>query len=277
MLQSLRDSSQTIWNTAVMYAGKSPWLMLLSVASCLYLLIASPAFRKKLLLPIIILFVLVVNPVLYSLVYGNNNLPFVSSYGLRYWRFFWMLPQAILVGLAAMHVIRRLSSALPRCIALAVAAGIILMTGPTIYANERIFKPAQSAYKLTGTVETICEIILNDDPQPLCLFDKTMSAQVREYSGNIQQTWGRNGNWNLVQDSEAYAVYNALREKPRDWDTVFNFAEQRNVTHISFRLNKQDNRKEMLALAKAHGYDVLKKLGRRYVLHRRQSREQAKA
>jgi len=269
MLQSLRESCQTIWNTAVLYAGKSPWLTLLSLAACLYLLIVSPAFRKKLLLPIIILVVLVINPVLYRFVYGNNDLPFVSKYGLRYWRFFWMLPQAILVGLAAMDIMRRLSSALPRCIALVVAACIVMMTGSNMYANERVFKPAESAYKLSRRVEMVCEIILNDDPQPVCLFDKSMSAQVREYSGNIQQTWGRNGNWNLVQDPEAYAIYNALRDKDRDWDAIFNFAVQRNVTHMSFMLNKSENRQNMLTLAKAHGYDILKRFGRRYILHRK--------
>ena len=267
MLLSLRESCQAMWNTAVMYAGRQPWSLLLSVAALLYLLIASPDFRKKLLLPVVILLLLVFNPVLYSLVYGNNNLPFVTRYGLRYWRFFWMLPQSILIGLAAMDILRRLPSAPLRCAALAVAAGIILLTGPSMYQDTRQFKPAGTPYKLGVGVPEACEAILQDDPHPLCMFDDYYCAQVREYSGDIRQMWGRDGVWNLIPDAEALEMFNALQQKQRDWDRIFTYAREHGVTHISFRILKA-YRKEMLEAAKAYGYGVLQRRGGRYVLHR---------
>lgn len=267
MLLSLRESCQAMWNAAVTYAGKHPWSLLLSLAALLYLLIASPDFRKKLLLPVVILLLLVFNPVLYSLVYGNNNLPFVTNYGLRYWRFFWLLPQSILIGLAAMDILRRLPSATLRCAALAVAAGIILLTGPSMYGDPNYFKPAESAYKLSAGVQEACEAILQENPHPLCMFDGRYSAQAREYSGDIRQVWGRNGVWNLVPDPEALEVYRALQQKQRDWDRILTFARERGVTHICFSIRKA-YRKEMLEAAETYGYGVLLRRGRRYVLHR---------
>lgn len=264
---SLRESCQAIWNTAVMYAGKHPWSLLLALAACLYLLVASPDFRKKLLLPVVLLLVLVLNPVLYSLVYGNNRLPFVNGYGLRYWRFFWLLPQAIVIGLAATDILRRLASSLTRCTALAVAAGIILLSGPSLYENEKLFEPTVSAYKLKKNVITVCEAILADDPHPMCLLDKTLSAQVREYSGDIHQVWGRAGVWNLVSDPEALEVYRVLRKKPRDWERIFSFARERGVTHLCFPVYKGE-RKALLKAAKENGYDLLRRYGWRYLLHR---------
>jgi len=90
MILSFQDSVRAIWDWIQQYIGTTPAFLCLSVAALIHLLVTCKAFREKTLAAAVVLVVLVLNPLLYSLVYGNLNLPFVSSYGLRYWRFFWL-------------------------------------------------------------------------------------------------------------------------------------------------------------------------------------------
>jgi hypothetical protein len=265
---SLRQSCLEIWGHVKNYVGESPLILILSLVACLYLLIVSRTFRRKLLLPIVILVVMVFNPVLYSLIYGNNNLPFVTQYGLRFWRFMWMLPQAILISLAVMDLARRLPRPWMRCGALVLVAGIIIGPGQNIYRSTKVFKPAISGYKISNTAEYVCKTVLEDDPQPLCMFDGAISAQAREYDGHIRQLWGRNGSWNVVWDPEAWEVYNMLISRPRNWEPIFAFAEQRGVTHISFTMEESENGEQMRSVAGQHGYTVFATKGKRSILHR---------
>lgn len=262
MLLSFQESCQEIWGWLQKYAGSSPWMLLLSIAACLYLLISSRTFRQNLLLPIILLIAIVINPLLYSLVYNNHNLPFVAGYGLRYWRFFWMLPQGLLIGLAVSDLMGRLSNSLLRCMSLILVAGIIILTCQNMFMDKKQFRPAASVYKINASVQKACEMILEDNPQPLCLFDNHFSAQAREYDGSIRQVWGRGGTWNVVSDPEALEAHHQLRAKPRNWEYVFEFAEQRGVTHIASIRRKGEDKKELLAMAERHGYTVMHKTGR---------------
>ena len=265
---SIRESCQAMWDWMVQYAGDFPVLLFLSLASVLYLLIACPSFRQKLLLPIIVLVIVVVNPVLYSLVYGNNNLPFVASYGLRYWRFFWLLPQGILIAIAAIDLIRRFSNPLFRCLGLAVATALIMLVGQNLYTKEKEFIPVTSAYRMKPLVEEASRIIMADNPHPICLFDGGLSAHIRLYSGDIRQVWGRSGTWSVIPDAEAAEAYRQLREKPRNWAYVFDFAEQRGVTHIGYTRKDSEDQDELLAMAQQHGYTVLHTIGRTIIFHR---------
>ena len=265
---SIRESCRAIWDWMGQYAGDFPVLLFLSLASALYLLIASPSFRQKLLLPIIILVVMVVNPVLYSLIYGNTSLPFVTSYGLRYWRFFWLLPQGILIAAAGMDLIRRFSNPLFRCLGLAVAAALIMLAGQNLYTKEKEFSPVTSAQRLKPLVEEVGSVIMADDPHPICLFDGGLSAHIRLYSGDIRQVWGRGGGWSVIPDAEAAEAYRQLQEKPRNWAYVFDFAEQRGVTHIGYTRRDSEDQDELLALAEQHGYTLLYTSGRTNIFHK---------
>ena len=139
-----------MWNWIVQYTGGFPVLPLLSIAAGIYLLTANKAFMRKLLAPTVALVVIVFNPILYSLLYANNNLPFVTSYGLRYWRFFWLLPQGILIAAAAVHLMRLFSHPLIRCLGLALASAIIVLAGQNLFLDDKQFKPAVSPYKPAG-------------------------------------------------------------------------------------------------------------------------------
>lgn len=265
---SFMDSCREIGRVIARYAGGTPALLLLSIAGGIYLLVVSRPFRRRLLAPIIALAVIVLNPVLYSLVYGNTNLPFVSSYGLRYWRFFWLLPQGILIAAAATHLIGRMKRPLARCLGLVAATALILLAGKNIFLVEGAYKPAVSPYKMTRIVETVCEKVLADDPDPVCMFDNVISTQARAYSGHIRQLWGRDGSWSVFADPEAWAVYNLLEGRPREWEPIFAFAEQRGVTHISYVVRAKDDPDEMLAIAGRHGYETLEKIDKRIILHK---------
>ena len=265
---SFWDSCREMGNAIGLYAGGFPALTLLSIAGAVYLFVVSGEFRRKLLGPAIVLAFIVVNPVLYSLLYGNNNLPFVTNYGLRYWRFFWLLPQGIMIGAAAGQLLSRFLSPLARCLGMGVAAALILLAGQNIFTYEQVFKPSTSAYKLRPTVQAVCEKVLADDPEPLCMFDNVISTEAREYSGSIRQLWGRSGVWNIVTDPQALEVYNQLTGRPRDLEAIFAYAEQRGVTHISFVVRAKEDWDEMLASARRHGYEELDRIDNRIILHR---------
>ena len=268
MLLSIRESCREMWNWTVQYAGGFPGLLLLSIAAGGYLLAACKSFRRKLLAPVIALILIVVNPMLYSLLYGNNNLPFVTSYGLRYWRFFWLLPQGILIGATAVHLMCRFSHPLIRCLGLVLASTIIVLAGQNIFLDKGQFKPAVSPYKINRTTELVCEKVLADNPEPLCMFDNVISTQARQYSGSIRQLWGRNGTWNVISDPEAWEAYVRLYARPREWEPIFAFAEQRGVTHISYVIRQKDDQEQMLAIAGQHGYEELDRIDKRIILHR---------
>ena len=267
-MMSFLDSCRAMGDMIVQYAGGFPALLLLSIAGGVYLLVVSRPFRQRLLGPILALAVIVFNPVLYSLLYGNNDLPFVSNYGLRYWRFFWLLPQGILIAAAAAHLMGRFAKPFARCLSLVVAAAVIMLAGKNVFMDENVFRPSASPYKITPIVKTVCEKVLADDPEPVCMFDNVISTQAREYSGSIRQLWGRNGNWNTSGDAEAWEVYNLLEARPRDWEPIFDFAEQRGVTHISYIVRVKDDPDEMLAVAGRHGYEEMDRIDKRIILHR---------
>ena len=268
MLLSIQEACREIWNWIVQYTGGFPVLPLLSIVAGIYLLAANKAFMRKLLAPIIALVVIVFNPILYSLLYANNNLPFVTSYGLRYWRFFWLLPQGILIAAAAVHLMRLFSHPLIRCLGLALASAIIVLAGQNLFLDDKQFKPAVSPYKTSRTVEVVCEKVLADNPEPICMFDSVVSSHAREYSGSIRQLWGRDGVWNVIHDPEAWEAYTQLYARPREWEPIFAFAEQRGVTHISYIIRIKDDQEQMLAVARQHGYEELDRIDNRIILHR---------
>jgi hypothetical protein len=268
MLLSIQEACREMWNWIVQYTGGFPALPLLSIAAGIYLLVINRAFRRKLLAPIIALIVIVFNPILYSLLYANNNLPFVTSYGLRYWRFYWLLPQGILIAAAAVHLIRLSSHPLIRCLGLVLASAIIVLAGQNLFMDEEQYKPAASPYKISQTAEAVCKKVLADNPEPICMFDTVISTFARVYNGNIRQVWGRDGVWNVIHDPEAWNVYTQLYARPREWEPIFAFAEQRGVTHISYVIRQKDDQEQMLAIAGQHGYEEMDRIDKRIILHR---------
>lgn len=266
MILSFQDSVRAIWDWIQQYIGTTPAFLCLSVAALIHLLVTCKAFREKTLAAAVVLVVLVLNPLLYSLVYGNLNLPFVSSYGLRYWRFFWLLPQGLVIGASALRLIQRAKRPAFRWLGLLAAAGIIVLCGQNIFLKD--FAPAESPYKLSPRVQEICEAILADEAEPLCMFDSPMTAQVREYDGSIRQLWGRNGNWNIVNDPQVLEIYGLLQERPRDWERAFAFAEEKGVTHISYSTRKAEDQEEIMAIAGRHGYTPFATVEKRILFHR---------
>jgi len=240
---------QGAWNEILeeihTYTGEPAVILFIALAAAVYLMIMNRDVRTKILVPLLILIPVVINPPLYHYVYRD----------LRYWRFFWLLPQSCLIAMALNDLCRRFRQPWLKCLCLAVTAAGIVLVGTNVYLREDKYSPTANPYKILQRTIDISDIILADDPHPRVVFDNKVCFETREYSGEIIQPWGRHG---MTDSAEARAFYyEMISQTPKDREALFAYAEQNGYTYVSCRKHQEEKAKELKKTAKAHGYELL--------------------
>ena len=236
--------------------GGTNWIMLiLSGGAAVYLLVAKQNVRKAIIWPIVLLIPVVINPLLYNYIYKD----------LRYWRFFWLLPEAVLIGLAAADVSRRISAQWAKCVVLAAVAAFVMLTGNNVFLPESgQFYPADSIRKVSPEVREACDIILADNPNPKCIFQDWLANETRQYSGEIMQLYGRDIDGYITEPSmEAVRVHQSWNGTQEEQESIFAFAKEQEYTHICCVTTDGFNE-----MAEAHGFSLLAETEGRSIYHR---------
>lgn len=124
--------------------------------------------------------VLVFNPLLYQEIYSE----------IIYWRLFWMFPTGLLIALTAVKLVRNSQGKSGKGIVLLMICALLVVKGTNIYM-ERGFGKAENSHKVPAYVKEICDVILEREEKPKCIFPETLFHDVRQYSGEILMAYGR--------------------------------------------------------------------------------------
>lgn len=237
------------------YVGKDPVVMILAIDALIYLLIANKSVRKTLIIPILCLVPVIINPILYKYVYKD----------LRYWRFFWILSETVLIGIAFADLSRKMNKQWVKCAGLIVTAGTIILIGQNVFLPKKgEFKPKENLYKISQTVKTNCDIILADNPNPKCIFQSGVT-ETRQYSGYITQMYGRDVDGYIMGPStEAVRVYNSWNGEPEEQEYIFTVAQEKGYTHICCITTEGFDE-----MATRHGFSILSKTEEWTIYHRK--------
>ena len=254
---SIAEAWQEIVHWIEEYTGSNPVIFILALDAAVYLMIVSEDIRKKIIFPLIVLIPIVINPILYKYIY----------YDLRYWRFFWMLPDAVLIGLAVADICRRVRKAWLKCAVLVVIAASLALIGTNMFlpTEENLFLPAESALKLTPETIEACETILNDNPKPRVIFNDYICIQSRQYSGDIIQMYGRDYDGFIIgmtPEVREIAEVSWYTVKEKDMDRMFQYAFDCGYTHCCLRT--MDGLDE---IAGRYGFTLLKQFGLYSIYH----------
>ncbi len=239
------------------YVNGNPAFLILAGAAFVYLMIVNRNVRKGMLWPILLMVPVVINPVLYKYVYKD----------LRYWRFFWLLPEAVLIALAVADLGRRVNKQWAKCLVLAAAATVLILTGQNVFSPEAgQFAAADNNRKVSREVRENCEIILADNPAPKCIFQDWIANETREFSGEITQLYGRDIDGYIIWPSEeAVRVKGWWDGTTEEQEGIFAFAEEDGYTHICC-LSKE----EYGEMAGKHGFVLLAEVNGRSIYKRNQ-------
>lgn len=254
---SVSEAWQEMLEWMRLYVGEQPLMLVLAADALIILLLANRNVRKTIVIPLLIMMPIVINPVLYKFVYKEQ----------RYWRFFWMLPEAVLIGLAFAEICRKTVKQWVRCAALVLTAGTLILAGSYPFAPDaeipRPLKPAENLYKVNQHVKENCDIILADNPSPRCIFQGGFT-QTRQYSGDIMQLYGRDVDGYIMAPSEnAVRVYDAWNGEPEEQEFIFRFAQENGYTHICCETTEGFNE-----MASAHGFSILSESEEYTIYHR---------
>lgn len=239
------------------YTGGKAVFLILAIDAAIYLMIVNKDIRKRIIIPILVLVPIVINPVLYKYVY----------YDLRYWRFFWMLPDAVMIGLAVADICQRIQKGWLKCVSLIAIAGSLALIGTNMFlpTEENLFLPATGPMKLTPETMEACQAIEQENPNAKCIFTDYIVIQARQYSGNFTQLYGRDVDGFIIDMTpEVREIADAswYVSKTKDPDRLFSYARENGYTHICVRTAENADQ-----YAEAHGYTLMKQFGLYSIFH----------
>ena len=178
------------------YYYENEIVVIVALVSLAYLLIFEKEVRKKYIIPLILEIFIVLNPILYDMVWKK----------VEYWRLFWLFSLHLLIGSALICLLKRIKYKLVQfAIFVAICVGICFYG---TYLFDYKYEKTISLEKLPYGVVEICEEMLSLEDEPNVIADYHFSCNARQYSGKIKQLWGRNAAGYISQmDETAKQVY----------------------------------------------------------------------
>lgn len=123
---------------------------------------------------------------------------FIMKYCIEssvYRRMFWMIPVPLLVGYVGARIITGENTKWRKVFTGVLLAGIIVVTGTSLYTSEN-FAKASNPYKLLPGVVSVCDTIEADAAEqgiedPGVIVTDDLATQIRQYDAGIRMPYGR--------------------------------------------------------------------------------------
>jgi len=187
----------------------------LAVAAYLYLFTVSREKRWKFVYPVVLIVFLLLNPVLYKYAYK----------GTQYWRWFWTVPNALVIAGAAVTLIRKAEKKWQKAILCLGMIAALVLFGENFYMDRERFFPTQNVYKIEQETIDVCELMLEKEESPKCICPLPLCNRVRLYSGQITQYYGRDAEWAYAStDNPRVDVLHQLQSDHPDYAMVLQAA-----------------------------------------------------
>ena len=244
------------WVSMKLYGGNGA-ILLLFLASAIYLIITEQSVKKKIMLGILPLliflgFLIPVTKILYVAAFDDGS--------DTYYRLLWLVPMYAVIGYAACRLLFSLKKSMYQRIGLAVIAAVIAVTGSLVYASQHM-SVAENLYHIPQSVVDICDVVAPEEGEPRVrvAFPGELVHFVRQYDTDILMPYGREM---VVTQWDYYNPVYEVMEKPEviDAKALLTATRETKCSYIVLHENRQiDADLESLGLelvTEMHGYRI---------------------
>ena len=194
---------------------------LLALFCLAYLFFFEKKLRNKLVIPLIICYGVILNPILYDKVFSL----------IVYRRLFWIFSDVLLVMITIVSLIKKLKEDIYRYFSFALVILIIMNVGNYQYSKSDRFSETKHLEKLPDNVVEVCEYILSQDIEATCIMDEWVSNYVRQYSADIKLLYGRNATGYISDISdEEKEIFDAIKDE--NFDVVLSYAKNNGYNFV---------------------------------------------
>ena len=183
-----------------------------------------------------------------------NPILFKYIFGTRYWRYFWAIPNVMIISLAVVSMIRYTEKKAGKIFIIALFSVAVLLLGTNAFTNGNYTK-LQNKYKISDSTCAVCAAILEKDENPKCILGTDpLYTEARQYSGNIQLLYGRDAAGYIMGTKKEYEnIHSMMESEEPDYNSILTVAYREKCDIIVNVENKPiaDN------IAYAYGYELL--------------------
>ena len=198
---------------------------LIIVGTCiLMLLLISKKDRTRMCIPVLLIAILLFIPQLYVYLYEATS----------YKRFFWLLPDGILVAYVSVLLISKIRITWIKAITAAAISLLLIITGQSIYSAEvGCYQKSDNIQQVDASTKELVDNIIALDAEPTCIFPVGTSIMTRVYNENIIQAYGRNAvGFNGPIDPVLVKASSYLDSVNPDTDYVFSVAKSKGIKFV---------------------------------------------
>lgn len=198
---------------------------LIIVGACiLILLFISKKDRTRMCIPVLLIAILLFIPQLYVYLYEATS----------YKRFFWLLPDGILVAYVSVLLISKIRITWIKAITAAAISLLLIITGQSIYSAEvGCYQKSDNIQQVDASTKELVDNIIALDAEPTCIFPVGTSIMTRVYNENIIQAYGRNAvGFNGPIDPVLVKASSYLDSVNPDTDYVFSVAKSKGIKFV---------------------------------------------
>lgn len=198
------------------------YLRLITLVLCLVVIaVLNRKDISKICIPVVLSIVLLITPHLYVYLYHDTS----------YKRFFWILPEAILLAYTVVLIVSRVKQTWIKGACSVIAIAILVFTGTLIYSDEAgYFTKAENIEHVDPTTLALAEAIKDIDPDPTCVIPIQAADMIRVADPDIVQVAGRNclGFMGYTDPVISKLIDNVSSVNP-DSEYVFSVAYSKNI------------------------------------------------
>lgn len=244
------------WVALKLYGGNGA-ILLLFLASAIYLVITEESVKKKIMLGIIPLlimagFLLPITKIVYVAVFEDGS--------DTYYRLLWLIPIYVVIGYALCKLIFSLKKSMYQRIGIVAAVAVIAVSGSLVYASQHV-TVAENLYHIPQTVIDICDVLApaEDAPRVRAAFPSELVHFVRQYDTDILMPYGREM---VVTQWDYYNPVYEVMEKPEIIDSraLLEATRDTKCTYIVLHENRKIDKKlediGLTLVANLHGYNI---------------------
>lgn len=246
--------------------GSGHWFFVAFPVVLLCLFIWFKGRRVRFLIPSLLISIVIINPLFYK--YWDE----LELYA--YWRILWVVPVVPVVAGLVPSITERIQRGWIKAIVAAAGVGLVIVGGTFLYNGAGgSFVEAANAVKEPDYVVQIADRLLEIDDSPRVVFQNPIGTYIRQYTGEIDQLYGRNiDGYILGTSSEARTVNSALNDLGADLTPVATLMANDDYEYLVVDSN---GREEQLSTAGFElidivaGYGIYKAHGAKTLLKQR--------
>ena len=244
------------WVALKLYGGNGA-ILVMFLASALYIAITEKSHKKKIMLGIIPLLIFA------GFLVPITKIVFVAAFddgSDTYYRVLWLIPMYVVIAYGFCKFIFSLKKSMYQRIAIVAALAIIASTGSLVYASRNV-TVAENLYHIPQKVIDICDVISpkEGEPRVRAAFPSDLVHFVRQYDTNILMPYGREM---VVTQWDYYNPVYEVMEKPETIEAAALLEATRETRCkyiVLYQERKIDRDLQELGLdlvSNVHGYNI---------------------